>query len=543
MGQQYWLKHDGELCGPYSGRRLKILAAGGQILHDDRISADKQLRQVASTVLGLFPPPEEHHGRSPQKADEHQRIMQPDSATVVEGLSVEAPTCAHGGGGRRVSTHKAWLALGIVTVAGLVTILATCSQGYANEPGEQSDGTAVPRKQAGVGNGSRKGQAGKALALDLGKGVMMKLIHIKAGKFMMGSMLSAEDAAKRFNSTAKYYKNEHPQHLVTLINPFYMSATEVTRGQFAAFVANSGYKTAAEKEGWAYAYDGKSWGKVTGASWRKPGFPQTDSHPVVCVSWDDAAAFCTWLRRKTGKDVSLPTEAQWEYACRAGGTTLYSFGDNPEELHKYANYCEKSCALDSSWKDKGHDDGYGFTSPVGSYKANAWGLYDMHGNVWEWCSDWYAESYANAGDRDPKGAPTGTVRVLRGGSWVASPQYCRAASRYRDSPIRRISIFGFRVVIVAGSSVDKPGPAATSARLIALLEARRREIDKYIAQGRAGLAARDPENALIAFEKALALDNDNKEAKDLRDRCKAAIELKKRLDIIDRTRARRRTEQ
>ena len=278
------------------------------------------------------------------------------------------------------------------------------------------------------------------LTLTLAPGVTMNLVRIEAGKFTMGSPDTEKDRSK----------DEGPQHQVTISRPFYIGATEVTRGQFAAFVADSGYKTTAEKEGWAYAFDGKSFGKVTGASWRKVGFQQTDSHPVVCVSWDDATAFCAWLKSKTGKSALLPTEAQWEYACLAGTTTVFSFGDSPEELHKHANYCEKSCTLDLSWKDKDHDDGYGFTSPVGSYKANPWGLYDMHGNVWEWCADWHADSYANADTRDPKGPATGMARVLRGGSWYINPQRCRAAYRSWSSPGFRGRSHGFRVVVLSG---------------------------------------------------------------------------------------------
>ena len=279
--------------------------------------------------------------------------------------------------------------------------------------------------------------------LTLAPGVTMKLVLIPSGTFTMGSP-----------ETEKYRSDdEGPQRQVTMSSPFYMGVTEVTRGQFAAFVADSGYKTTAEKEGWAYAYDGRNWGKVTGASWRKVGFQQTDTHPVVCVSWDDATAFCTWLKGKTGRSVQLPTESQWEYACRAGTTTRFSFGDSDDDLHKHANYCDRSCTLDLPWKDKDHDDGYGFTSPAGSYKANAWGLYDMHGNVWEWCADWYADSYANADTRDPKGPAHGSARVLRGGSWNDIPQGCRAAVRGGDSPGGRL-YFGFRVVVVSGLGVD-----------------------------------------------------------------------------------------
>jgi formylglycine-generating enzyme required for sulfatase activity len=296
----------------------------------------------------------------------------------------------------------------------------------------------------------------KTSTLNLGKGATLKLTLIPAGKFMMGSKLSAEEVAKRFYSTNMdyLYKAEHPQHQVMISKPFYMGVTEVTRGQFAVFVADSGYKTTAEKEGWSYAYDLMTWGKVTGISWRKTGFKQTDSHPVVCVSWDDAAAFCSWLKAKIGRNVSLPTEAQWEYACRADTKTIYSFGDKAEKRNKHANYCEKSCEFDLSWKDKSHDDGYGFTAPVGSYKPNAWGLYDMHGNVYEWCRDWYDKSfYSRAKNVDPENTTRARYRVIRGGSWFSFAQFCRAASRLRSFSDRRDYSGGFRVVVESGSAV------------------------------------------------------------------------------------------
>jgi len=305
-------------------------------------------------------------------------------------------------------------------------------------------------------NSKPKGrQTSTDLTLHLGGGVTMKLVLIPAGKFLMGSKLSPEEVVNRFGSKVDAFRDEHPRHQVTISKPFYMGVTEVTRGQFAAFVADSRYKTTAEKQGWAYAHEGKRFTrKVTGASWRKAGFQQTDSHPVVCISWNDAAAFCAWLKNKTGRRVSLPTEAQWEYACRAGTTSIFNFADRGEELYKYANYCEKSCMLDLRGKDRNRNDGYAFTSPVGSYKPNAWGLYDMHGNVWEWCADWYADSYTNTRTRDPRGATSGKYRVLRGGSWSNNLQNFRAAKRDRYHPVSCISHYGFRVVGASDSGMD-----------------------------------------------------------------------------------------
>ena len=157
-------------------------------------------------------------------------------------------------------------------------------------------------------------------------------------------------------------------------------------------------------------------------------------NPVEQVSWNDAVEFCKKLSTKTGKMVRLPTEAQWEYACRAGSKTAFGYGDDADysNLGDYAWYTNNS-------ESKTH--------PVGQKKPNAWGLYDMHGNVWEWCSDWHAESYANAKTTDPQGPGSGTHRVVRGGGWCNDPQGCRSAFRFRLTPDRRDYNIGFRVAV------------------------------------------------------------------------------------------------
>lgn len=262
--------------------------------------------------------------------------------------------------------------------------------------------------------------------LDLGNGVTMKLALIPAGRFVMGS---PEDEAGRWS-------HEGPQREVTISRPFYMGVHEVTRGQFAAFVRASGSRTDAEKEGWADALIGLSVERVDGASWRNPGFEQTDAHPVVCVSHNDAVAFCQWLSTQSSRAVRLPTEARWEYACRAGTTTRFHFGDDDSQLQQYGWY--------GAWFG-GHSRGP--THPVGQKRPNAFGLYDMHGNVWESCQDWYADSYSNEGLVDPSGPASGSYRVLRGGSWLISPPYCRSACRGRSAPEYRTFNFGFRIAV------------------------------------------------------------------------------------------------
>ncbi len=178
----------------------------------------------------------------------------------------------------------------------------------------------------------------------------MKLTLVPSGEFMMGSGESAEDTAAFFWKTygevvyADHFKDEHPQHRVRITHPFYLGTYHVTRGQFRQFVADTSYKTDAEKgeppgaEGWNA--DKKSFEFNEKYSWRNAGFEQTDEHPVVNVSWNDVVAFCKWLSGKEDKTYRLPTEAEWEYACRARTTTRYSSGDDPETLAKVGNVAD-----------------------------------------------------------------------------------------------------------------------------------------------------------------------------------------------------------
>ncbi len=309
----------------------------------------------------------------------------------------------------------------------------------------------------------------KELTLDLGNGVALKLVEIPAGKFTMGSPEEEKKAAVKEAvaagipeaATSDPFKNE-VRHEVTISKPFYMGITHVTVDQFAAFVNDSGYKTDAEKDGWAVGFeikDGKiDFKKMDGCFWRNPSFDQKGDHPVVQVSWNDAKAFCDWLSKKSGKTVALPTEAQWEYACRAGTKTAYPWGDNPDDGKGWANCSDQSLKKKNPNQKGGTffswDDGYVFTSPVASFKANAFGLYDVNGNACQWCQDRYGD-YEKGAATDPTGAPTGSLRVLRGGSWLNFPGFCRLAGRSRIPPAFRFDYLGFRVAAVA-AGVDLP---------------------------------------------------------------------------------------
>ncbi len=251
------------------------------------------------------------------------------------------------------------------------------------------DNATAPGKTARSLTGP-EGDGGRELTLDLGHGVSMKLVRIPAGKLMMGSPEAEEGR-----------DDDEDQHEVTISKPFYMGVTAVTQAQYAAVMGEN------------------------------PSEFKGEANPVESVSWDEAVEFCKKLSEKTGRMVRLPTEAEWEYACRAATKTAYPFGGDDADLENYA------------WYDGNSD---GATHPVGQKKPNAWDLYDMHGNVWEWCADWY-EDYPDGAATDPQGPESGTDRVRRGGSWEDSPDHCRSAYRDFADPDGDDSSSGFRVVV------------------------------------------------------------------------------------------------
>ena len=276
----------------------------------------------------------------------------------------------------------------------------------------------------------------------------MKLVRIPAGEFWMGSSDSDPDAKG----------DEKPRHKVRITRAFDLGTTEVTVGQFRQFVDGANYRTEAERDGQGGFYFEARDGLVIHGknyTWRSTGFEQDDDHPVVNVSWNDANAFCDWLGRVERCRYRLPTEAEWEYACRAGGTTRYSNGDDAVDLAEVGNIGDLSFKERfRNWSGATHAarDGSIFTSPVARYRPNPFGLFDMHGNVEEWCSDGFRNNYyGESPPDDPRGIPTSARRVIRGGGWYDGPIYCRSAFRYLHLPEDRSDSLGFRVVRVPAS--------------------------------------------------------------------------------------------
>jgi len=251
----------------------------------------------------------------------------------------------------------------------------------------------------------------------------MALVRIDPGSFPMGSSKDQIDRLMREfpDSKREWFENEQPQHAVEITRAFYLGAHQVTLGQY---------------------------GPVTGINPCR--FKGSEDLPVESVSWFDAVAFCNKLSERekrtpfyriNGTEVNvlggdgyrLPTEAEWEYACRAGSATIYPFGDDASALGEFA------------WYDKNSENK---THPVGQKSPNGWGLHDMLGNVWEWCADWYeAKYYASSPPADPPGASGASHRVIRGGGWRYQPVYCRSAGRGGYEPADRSIYLGFRLAV------------------------------------------------------------------------------------------------
>jgi formylglycine-generating enzyme len=269
-----------------------------------------------------------------------------------------------------------------------------------------------------------------------------EMVVVPQGRFTMGAP-AGEEALENLPNELR--GSSIPQHLITIRHKLAIAKFDVTRDEYAQFVA----ETNRPDPDSCTSVSASATFTATNGNWHSPGFPQTGRDPVVCVSWDDAQAYVAWLSAKRGHVYRLPTEAEWEYAARAGTTTARYGSDNPAEFCRYTNVGD----LDYSEQhpgDRGVNracrDGYAFTSPVGSFPPNRFGLYDMLGNVMDWTEDCWNANYS--------GAPTdGTAwqsgdcrrRVVRGGSWDADLSVVRSANRRGIRTSNRVTTFGFRV--------------------------------------------------------------------------------------------------
>lgn len=283
---------------------------------------------------------------------------------------------------------------------------------------------------------------------------------IEPGSFMMGNTLTPEEIHAKYPGGKLEWYQDAPRHKVTLTKPFYMAKYETTVAEFKRFVDATGYKTTAEHERPAQrqAHDPNPPRMIVDVNnWRNPSFEQDLTHPVVYVSWNDAQEYVKWLNDNAEYSEELgfkpvyrlPSEAEWEYACRAGSKTEFFWGSNePEDGEGYLNAADESgTPIGTKWNYCfPFNDGYVATSPVGKFKPNAWGLYDMAGNAWEWCADYYGR-YDTTPQKDPTGPTSGSHRVLRGGGWYNSAKYCRSAYRNHFDPTNLYYVYGFRLVL------------------------------------------------------------------------------------------------
>lgn len=311
--------------------------------------------------------------------------------------------------------------------------------------------------QAGAATETKRGksQGPSADAIDFPNvqtsknSIGMPLVWIPAGRMLMGSPATDKEARP----------DELPQHPVEIADPFEIGMLEVTIGEFRKFVEATGYKTLAERENEGYAFNAKTQRlePTPGSSWKSTGFDQTDDCPVINVAYEDAVAFCGWLSDEEHVDYRLPTEREWEYACRAGSQTKWTSGDDLESLRDYCNLCDQSLEQNYPFATWCVDwnDGFPFTAPVGSFQPNAFGIYDMHGNVFEWCADFWPEAgYDGRKLSDPDEPVQPGSRIVRGGSFLSLTMFLRSADRVGLSPSQRNCIVGFRVVRV-GSTPEK----------------------------------------------------------------------------------------
>ena len=385
--------------------------------------------------LGSFPPPTKLNPELGKDAGEAiLRALSNDASdrfpTIGEfGEALDRGLALSGRPGP--SKGRAILVASAALLAVVAAFVAFVGPSFGKRPGARPAGEG-PVNAAGLPPRAVDGppRAPEEVPGIVAKSVGMKLVKIPSGEFWMGSPPTDPDALP----------DEFPRHRVRISRPFYLGEKEVTVAQFRGFVDATGYRTSAETRpakggiwgGSIYNKESKKWERKPELNWRNPGskYPQLDDEPVVQVSWFDAVAFCDWLASVEGRPFRLPTEAQWEYACRAGNEARWSSGDDPETLDAFA------------WTLRNANHSLHL---VGTRKPNLYGLFDMHGNAWEWCSDEFGE-YSAGPVNDPEGPPSKKFRVVRGGSFDWNDVgRTRSASRRSYTGSLSYYNYGFRV--------------------------------------------------------------------------------------------------
>jgi formylglycine-generating enzyme required for sulfatase activity len=390
--------------------------AASQVIHATRrVTSPSQFLTTAVRGAGsyLYASPEQFDGKDPDPRDDVHALGVIWSQMMTGNLTRGRPA--------GMAWRRRFLDRGMS--AAMIELLESCFEEQEDRPDDA--GVLVERLRALIEPLDDQVKSEKTSAptrsgpviISEPKGIVnsigMKLKLIPAGEFLMGSTDGDPDA----------WCDERPQRRVRIRQPFYLGIHQVTRGQFRRFVEATAYQTEAEKEenGGYRDAAAQKWVLYPKFTWRSLGIDQTDDHPVVNVSWSDATAFCDWLSRQEDQNYRLPTEAEWEYACRAGTTTRFSFGDDENALGQYAWYSANSNCQ---------------THAVGEKKPNGFGLYDMHGNVSEWCWEGYdAHHYT----KPP------VHWAVRGGSWDDDPPYVRSAYRDAYTPDSLTADRGFRL--------------------------------------------------------------------------------------------------
>jgi formylglycine-generating enzyme required for sulfatase activity len=361
----------------------KVVRAVTHFLRPSSLTPEETLEVEAATPIRPLPHPaspeeDEPFGTAPPASGEEAATSsvsaedQPEVHRHTTSNIRETPGLAH-------RQKRRFLLAGGVLLCVLVTALYLALTGRYPEPQPQPGPRSAPNPESN--------KPASPLTNSLG----MRFALIPAGEFQMGSTSGDED--------------ERPVHAVRISKPFYLGTNEVTQDQWEMLMGNNPSQ-----------------------------FKGNAKLPVETVSWEEVQRFIDKLNtREGGTKYRLPTEAEWEYAARAGSTTAYSFGDDSSQLGKYAWFADNAGKT---------------THPVGQLQPNAWGLYDMHGNVWEWVQDWYGK-YAAEPVTDPQGPAAGSCRVFRGGSWSPGAGYCRSATRRRYAPGYRVDPLGFRLLRTA----------------------------------------------------------------------------------------------